>query len=52
MARLAGIASEVGSATSLPKQRMIPQKPQSDQGRSDGWTLRTLSATLHAVSRA
>ena len=33
MARLAGIASEVGSATSLPKESMIPQKPQSDQGR-------------------
>jgi len=33
MARLAWIASEVSSATGLPKGDMIPQKPQSDQGR-------------------
>ncbi len=32
MAHLAWIASEVGSATGFPKETMIPQKPQSDQG--------------------
>ena len=33
MAHLAWIASEVGSATGFPMKTMIPQKPQSDQGR-------------------
>jgi hypothetical protein len=33
MARLAWIASELGSATGFPKENIIPQKPQPDEGR-------------------
>jgi hypothetical protein len=36
MVYLAWIASEVASATGLPKNPMITQKPQSGQGR-EGW---------------
>jgi hypothetical protein len=32
MARLAWIASELGSATGFPKRNIIPQKPQPDAG--------------------
>ncbi len=33
MARLAWIASEVGSATGFPNGNIIPQKPRPDEGR-------------------
>jgi hypothetical protein len=33
MVYLAWLAPKVGSKTGFPKKPMIPQKPQSDQGR-------------------
>ncbi len=50
MARLASIASELSSATGFLKETIIPQKPLLDEVRSVGGTLRTLSATLQAVT--
>jgi LmbE family N-acetylglucosaminyl deacetylase len=50
MARLACVPSEQGSAAGFPKKTIIPQKHPPDEVRSFGGTLRTLSATLHAVT--
>jgi hypothetical protein len=57
MTRLAWIASEVGSATGFPKENNdtaeAPIRPGSGMMvmmvGNDGWTLRTLFATLHVL---
>jgi hypothetical protein len=50
MARLAGVPSGLRSAAGFPKETIILQKPPPDGARSFGGTMRTLSATLHAVT--
>ena len=50
MARLAWIRVRAGTRNRLSEENMIAQKPRPDEGRSVGGTLRTPSATLHAVT--
>ena len=50
MARFACVPSELCSTAGFPKETIIPQKPPPEEVRSFGETLRTLSATLHAVT--
>jgi len=50
MARLARIESELGSAPAFRKKLSYRRSLHSTRIRSVGGTLRTLSATLHAVT--
>jgi hypothetical protein len=49
IARLARISVRAGFRNRLSEENIIPQKPRPAEVRGGGWTLRTPSATVHAV---